>query len=151
MSVGLSAKVPRDLGAACSKDFQLWIESFQNYLCVVEIDTTLDSIQKHALLKNCIGEDGLSTSLIIISGLENDKSTNPYENIVNALTAHFVPKTNLTYEHYRFKSLYQTESVQSFINNLHAVAKDCDFGNSKIDSIPQYTQYTGSAYYWAAI
>ena len=132
MSVGLSAKVPRDLGAACSsKDFQLWIESFQNYLCVVEIDITLDSAQKHALLKNCIGEDGLR----IISGLEYDKSKNPFENLVSALTAHFVPKTNLTYERYRFRSLYQTESVQSFINNLHAVAKDCDFGNSKIDSI----------------
>ena len=51
------------------------------------------------------------------------------------MTAHFVPKTNLTYERYRFRSLYQTESIQSFVNNLHAVAKDCDFGNSKIDSI----------------
>ena len=132
MSLGISAKVPRDLEVSCtSKEFLLWLESFENYLCVVEIDTPLSSCQKHALLKNCIGEDGLG----IISGLTYEKTKDSFENLVAALTAHFDPKTNLTYERFRFRSLRQTDGVQSFVNELHAIAKNCDFENSKIDSV----------------
>ena len=132
MSLGISAKVPRDLEVSCtSKEFILWLESFENYLCVVEIDSPLTSVQKHALLKNCIGEDGLG----IISGLTYDKTKDPYTDLVAALTTYFVPKTNLTYERFRFRSLRQTDGIQSFVNELHSIGKNCDFENSKIDTV----------------
>ena len=132
MSVGFSAKVPRDLPAACnSKDFQFWLESFENYLSVVEIDTTLTSCQKNALLKNCIGEDGLR----IIAGLTYEKTKDPYENLVEALKTYFIPETNLTYERYRFRRLVQTDNIQLFVNELHNIARNCDFENSTLDSI----------------
>ena len=130
--MALLGKPPKDLVITDNpKDFEMWVESFQNYLLVVEISTTLDSNQRHALLLNCIGDDCVK----IIAGLHYDKSTKPYENLIEALKAYFIPKANLTFERYAFRCLKQTDKVMPFINELHSVAKKCDFENSKVDTV----------------
>jgi hypothetical protein len=92
---------------------------------------SLTSVQKHALLLNCIGQDAVK----IINGITYDKTTDPYEELVKELQKYFIPKANFTYERYRFRKLKQEEHIMSFVNELHCIAKKCDFDNTKIDSI----------------
>lgn len=130
--MSLIGKPPKDLVITDNpKDFEMWIEGFRNYLQVVEISTKLDSAQRHAILLNCIGDNCVK----IIAGLTYDKSSNPYENLVEALKAYFIPKANLTFERYSFRCLKQTDKIMPFVNELHTVAKKCDFENSKIDTV----------------
>lgn len=127
-------KPPRDLTITDNpKDFEQWLSTFQNYLTVVEIGKTLDSPQKHALLLNCIGEDALK----IVSGLSYDSSSSktPYENLVAALKAYFIPKKNLTYERYRFRKMSQDDNIMTFVNELHRQGKLCEFDDATVDSI----------------
>ena len=59
----------------------------------------------------------------------------PYGNLVKALNDYFVPQLNLTYERYKFRKLSQEGPVLAFVNELHNVAKNCDFDNKTVDSI----------------
>lgn len=127
-------KPPRDLLVSDNpKDFEEWLESFENYLTVIEIGKTdpLTSVQKHALALNCIGMEATK----IISGLTYDKVKSPYDSLVKALKSFFIPKANLTYERYRFRRLTQEDKIMTFVNELHCVGKKCDFANDSIDSI----------------
>ena len=80
---------------------------------------------------NCIGEEADK----VISALSYDKSTDPYEHLVTALTDYFVPQCNLTYERYRFRKLTQEGKIMPFVNELHQVAKRCDFENKGVDTV----------------
>lgn len=125
-------KPPKDFVATgVPEDFQRWLKNFETYVDVVEISATLTSAQKHALLLNCIGEDATR----VISGFSYDTKTEPYKNLVKELTSHYVPQSNLTYERYRFRKLKQEGKIMPFVNELHQVAKACDFGNVKIDTV----------------
>ena len=125
-------KPPKDFAVTGSpEDFQRWLDNFKTYLEVVEINAKLTSPQKHALLLNCIGEEADK----VISALSYVKTTDPYENLIVALTDYFVPQSNLTYERYRFRKLIQESKIMPFINELHQVAKKCDFENKAVDSI----------------
>lgn len=102
------AEAPKDLLVSNDlKEFERWIAGFENYVCVIEINRPKDkvnSVLKHAFLLNCIGDDASR----IIEGLTYDTTTDPYGNLVSALTAYFVPKSNPTFERYTFRNLKHT-------------------------------------------
>lgn len=52
-----------------------------------------------------------------------------------ALPDYFVPQPNLTYERYSLRKLTKTDKIMLFINELHQVAKKCDFVEKDVDSI----------------
>ena len=125
-------KPPRDfVVTGAPEEFERWIANFKNYLNVVEISATLTESQKHSLLLNCLGEEAAKT----VSGLTYDRNKDPYTNLVNALEAYYIPKCNVTYERYRFRSLSQESKIMPFVNELHNIAKNCDFENDTVDSV----------------
>ena len=60
---------------------------------------------------------------------EKDKK---FENLTNALTAHFEPKWNVTFATYQFAKMQQEEGEQidAFVTHLRKQAKMCDFSDS---------------------
>lgn len=119
--MSILGKPPRDLLITDNpKDFEQWITTFKHYLTVVEIGTTLNSQQKHALLLNCIGEEAIK----IISGLSYETVKDPYNSLVSALRDYFIPKANLTFERFHFRKLVQEDKLLPFLNELHRVGKN---------------------------
>ena len=112
--------------------FKTWIQIFQNYLVV--INATGDAwpvARRRAVLLHCLGTEGQR----IFYNLPNTGAT--YDTAVNALKAHFNPKTNTVAERHAFRKRSQAphESILQYVAALRDLVSTCDFGDSENEMI----------------
>lgn len=71
----------------------------------------------------------------LLSGLPGEKKK--FDEVKQALSAHFLPKRNKWAERYKFRkrSQLQHESLDSFIVELRILSLTCDFGEATDDNI----------------
>ena len=112
--------------------FKTWIQIFQNYLVV--INATGDAwpvARRRAVLLHCLGTEGQR----IFYNLPNTGAT--YDTAVNALKAHFNPKTNTVAERHAFRKRAQAlhESILQYVAALRDLVSTCDFGDRENEMI----------------
>ena len=98
---------PNSLGPAWEK----WIKRLENLLIALQIEETT---RKRALLLHYAGEDVNDIYETLVD------TTKTYDSTKTALTQHFQPKKNLTFEIYNFRKLKQDdEGKKNHINEEH--------------------------------
>ena len=79
----------------------------------------------------CIGKAALE----IHNGLPftGDEEKSDMNKVLELWEAHYIGKTNIIYERYKFnnRSQEQTESIDTYVNALRALAETCEFGTLK--------------------
>ena len=102
------------------KRWECWCDDFQTYL---EASNVTDERQNKSLLMYLGGSD-LKRIYFTLGD-----SKNIYTEAINNLNEHFLPKTNLTYERYRFNQLRPStfETIDHYVTRLRESAKRCGF------------------------
>ena len=77
-------------------EWKHWLEAFENYRIATKLNKEEDTVQRATLL-HLVGP-GVQR---LLSGLPGSKEK--YEDVTEALTAHFRPKKNKWAERYRFR------------------------------------------------
>ena len=80
-----------------SKEFQLWINNFEDYVSLLDRDYS--ATQKKALLLNCAG---LAVRRLV-EGLNISKDPDEYDGLKTALVNYFCPSTSLIFERHQFQ------------------------------------------------
>ena len=114
-------------------NWQIWKQRFQTYLIASETNTKEEAVQCAQLL-HFMGEEALHIyNTFTIADNERNKIAVLLEKFDN----YFIPKTNVTYERYKFVNLRQTpqESIEQFTTQLKNQANKCEFGNLKDDMV----------------
>nr|XP_027224731.1 uncharacterized protein LOC113816938 [Penaeus vannamei] len=102
--------------------WKAWIESFEDYLAVLEVK---DSQRKLQYLRYHMGVKTKQICKIF----PNYTSLNTYEAMVSALNQHFVPKVNKFYERFKFSNCKprHDEKIDSWVTRLKQAATLCEF------------------------
>ena len=136
-------------------DWDSYIKSFEMYFTCADIN---NAKRKLALLLYCGGKrvqqahETLNITLYDANGAILKETVNNveveidvYKVSVNALTAHFLPERNITYERNRFRAQHQLsdESSATFVTRLRKMAQTCAFEQYSADKaiIDQYIRF----------
>ena len=94
-------------------EWKFWLEAFDNYRIATKLDKEDDEVQKATLLH--LAGTGVQR---LLSGLPGDKKK--FDEVKEALSAHFLPKLNKWAERYKFRkrAQLQQESLDTFIAEL---------------------------------
>ena len=111
-------------------EWKFWLEAFDNYRIATKLDKEDDEVQKDTLLH--LAGTGVQR---LLSGLPGDKKK--FDEVKEALSAHFLPKRNKWAERYKFRkrAQLQQESLDTFIAELRMLSLTCDFGDATDDNI----------------
>lgn len=107
-----------------------WKRDFSNYADALAGEDLTDQ-RKVGLLKHVIGDEGNdifdSFTFLKEDGSVDTKPT--YATVIAKFDAHFVPKTNITFERYKFFTCVQLEgeAADSYLAKLRQLAKSCEF------------------------
>ena len=123
MSVGLTAKVPEPLSLEKrSESWKHFKREWSFYEIATKISKEEDEVRIAALL-NVIGREGVDLYETFQWQADEDKTK--IENVVR------IPRTNETYESYRFfkRSQNAGETVEAYITALYKLSATCNFGS----------------------
>ena len=111
-------------------EWKHWLEAFGNYRIATKLNKEEDTVQRATLLH--LAGPGVQR---LLSGLPGSKEK--YEDVTEALTAHFRPKKNKWAERYRFRKRAQNgnETLDTFVAELRVLSLSCDFGENVDDNI----------------
>ena len=108
------------------QEWQLWKQSWDNYVIVSRLDKQPMKYQT-AMFLNTIGTSGLR----IYNGfqLEEEADSGNLQQICEKFEAYAIGEVNETYERYIFNKRIQQadESFDAYASNLHVLAKTCNF------------------------
>ena len=115
--------------------WETWLARFDNYLIAANI--TEDERQRAQLLHGG-GEDVFDVYLTFDSS-----SITSYNDLKDALTAHFSPKRNREYEIYLFRleKQSQSETLDSYVIRLKRLGKHCQFADMDTELKSQVIQH----------
>ncbi|XP_070550464.1 uncharacterized protein [Ptychodera flava] len=113
-----------------SQRWKKWRRAFELYL--VGKGVTAEA-QKRALLLHTAG---LEVQEIYFTLVGEDSEKN-YEDTLQVLNNHFVPKANIPFERHMFRQIAQTsdETVDQFVCRLRQRASTCDFAEKEDEHI----------------
>ena len=123
---------PMSLEGNVAENWTTWRRRFENYMIASEMSKKDETIQCAQLL-HYIGEDvfKIYTTFTIV---EADK--NKIAKLWNAFENYFIPKSNTTYQRYRFFTKKQeNEPIEQYITELKQLAMKCNFGTLEDDLI----------------
>ena len=109
-----------------SSEWTRWIRRFERFRIATELDKKEEEKQVNALIYTMDDEaDDIITSFDL-----NEVDMKSYETVKNKFETHFIAKRNVIFERAKFNVRVQTEDelVESFITDLHCLAKHCEFG-----------------------
>ena len=112
-------------------EWKLFKPMWQNYSSIAKIDSQTDEYQ-HALFLHTVGPEALT----LYNGM-HIPDPHTLKDIIDGFDAHFVGKTNDTYEHYVFNSWNQgtAEPIEDYIAALRTLSKTCNFCDCMRDSL----------------
>ncbi|XP_046629996.1 uncharacterized protein LOC124310228 [Neodiprion virginianus] len=124
---------PREFEFTKPEAWPVWIKRFERYLSVAGL-TNKSEKEKVDLLCYTMGEEAEDILLRIFPNLVNETL---YSEVKKKFDEYFSPKKNVIFERYKFNSRFQeeSESVDSFITALHALAEKCEYETLKDDLI----------------
>lgn len=104
-----------------------WYHAFQTYLLAAGIDA-LPVPRKLALLEHCLGTEG-QCILSTIDIQHPAEGQARYQQVVDALDAHFGSRVTVITERHRFRQRIQAsgESIKQFVSALRQLATKCQF------------------------
>lgn len=110
-----------------------WYGSFEYYIAATGVD---QDAQKRALLLHVAGPEVQEVFSTFTATCDN------YNNTVEALKAHFLPKTNKRYERVLFRQINQEarESSDNFVTRLRKLAESCDFHDVEDAIVDQFIE-----------
>ena len=111
-------------------EWKFWLDAFDNYRIATKLDKESDDVQKATLLH--LAGTGVQR---LLSGLPGENKK--FEEVKQALSAHFQPKRNKWAERHKFRkrAQLQHESLDTFIAELRMLSLTCDFGEANDDNI----------------
>ena len=114
-----------------------WISKFETMITALGITNTT---RKRALLLHYAGDEVFDLVDTMTEEQKGD-STN-YDKLKQALSSHFEPKKNLTYETFKFRQMNQLEgeSVEQFCTRLRKQLSLCEFDNPDRELVNQIVQ-----------
>ena len=107
------------------EDFEAYIERIRHYYTANDIKP-----EKHAsVLLTLIGPKGFTLASNILA--PKSLSSVTFQEIVDALIAHYRPKKIIIYERFKFHSCVQSsnESISDYIAAIKKLARTCDYGD----------------------
>ena len=115
------------------EDWIRWIRRFERFRKATGLDQKSGDNQVNTLVYS-MGEE--ADDIMISFGLTADDAKQ-YELVKNRFESHFIVKRNIIFERAKFnlRSQQQGESVETFITDLHCLAKHCEFGVLKDERI----------------
>lgn len=119
---------PLSLQGNLAINWKKWYQSFKLYMTASELSEESEK-RKVAVFLHMIGQD----SLDIFNSFGVDENIIKLSDLVKRFEEYFVPKTNVTYESFKFFTRKQTqnESIDDFMTDLVNLSKTCEFGNLK--------------------
>ena len=110
-----------------SSEWTRWIRRFERFRIATELDKKEEEKQLVNALIYTMGDEADD---IITSFDLNEVDMKSYETVKNKFETHFIAKRNVIFERAKFNVRVQTEDelVESFITDLHCLAKHCEFG-----------------------
>lgn len=104
-----------------AQKWSTWKRSLQTYLLALNIT---DENQKRAILLHCGGEQ-------LQDIFDTLPTTGTFDEALIALTTHFEPRTNVTFQRHRFRQEEQgNDSCDLFMTRLRTAAKRCQFADA---------------------
>ena len=118
---------PRSKFSFKSSEWTRWIRRFERFRIATELDKKEEEKQLVNALIYTMGDEADD---IITSFDLNEVDMKSYETVKNKFESHFIAKRNVIFERAKFNVRVQTEDklVESFITDLHCLAKHCEFG-----------------------
>ena len=110
--------------------WKFWLDAVHNYRIATKLDKEREEVQTATLVH--LAGTGVQR---LLSGLPGEKKK--FEEVKQALSAHFQPKRNKWAERYKFRkrAQLQHESLDTFIEELRMLSLTCDFGEAADDNI----------------
>ncbi|XP_060881536.1 uncharacterized protein K02A2.6-like [Metopolophium dirhodum] len=118
-------------------DFSSWIERFELYVLLNEIN----SHKKKLMFLTLLGNDGYVLVRDLCTPFKPvDKS---YDTLKEMLSNYINPKPNVLTERYKFKERKQgsEETISQFVTALKKLSQYCEFGNNLDDSLRDQVVY----------
>lgn len=115
---------PLSLSGNVANNWKKWYQSFTIYLQATGLCQASDE-RKIALLLHSMGPN-----ILEIYNTFNPKEVGTYTYLIKQFDDYFLPRTNITYENYRFFTRYQKidESLEDFMTDLINKSRSCEFG-----------------------
>lgn len=108
------------------QEWEKWIRRFERFRLASNLNLSSEANQVNTLIY-CMGDEADD----ILRGLNlTNARRQQYKPVKDAFDKYFVPKKNVIYERAKFNRRVQsgTETVDSFITALYALAQNCDYG-----------------------
>ncbi|KAL7859464.1 hypothetical protein SRHO_G00146110 [Serrasalmus rhombeus] len=125
-SATFSINPPESLDFSKPQDWEKWIRRFERFRVASDLDKSSEANQVNTLIY-CMGDEADD----VLRGLRiTDEQKLVYSSVKDGFTNFFVPKKNVIYQRAKFNMRVQepTESADSFITALYALAEDCGYG-----------------------
>lgn len=128
--IGLNVQCPDKFNFTIPAGWPQWKKRFDRYMSVSGLSQKTDA-EKIDILRYLMGEE----SEQIVAQWKTKPTT--YQRALDAFEKHFIPSRNVIFERFKFNSRVQQpgESVDQFINSLHALSDFCEFGNLREELI----------------
>ncbi|CAB3990219.1 Hypothetical predicted protein [Paramuricea clavata] len=116
-----------------SSEWTRWIRRFERFRIAPELDKKEEAKQVNALIYT-MGDE--ADDIITSFGL-SEQEIKSYETVRDKFENHYIAKRNVIFERAKFNVRIQDENepVESFITDLHCLAKYCEFGVLKVQLI----------------
>lgn len=120
-------KLPPNLNISndnAASEWKFWLTNFEDYLIISGKDKHSDLV-KLSLLRNMMGPEAAR----IVSTIPNIGSEKKYTNVIEAITAHINPRTNVVFERFKFNERKQLEGepFDSFLTDCRHLIKSCEY------------------------
>ena len=116
------------------KEWKQWRQIWDAYEEVTELRNKTSRLRVATFI-TCIGKEALE----VHNGLpfQSDEEKADINKVLELWANHCIGKTNIIYERYKFNNRLQeqTETIDTYITTLRALAETCEFGTLKDDLI----------------
>ena len=113
-----------------SKEWKQWRQVWDAYEEVTDLRSKTSRLRVATFI-TCIGKEALEIHNGLPFRSEEEKSD--ITKVLELWETHCIGKTNIIYERYKFnnRSQEQTESIDTYVTALRALAETCEFGTLK--------------------
>lgn len=125
-SATFSINPPESFDFSKPHEWEKWIRRFERFRVASDLDKSSQANQVNTLIY-CMGDEADD----VLKGLRlTEDERLDYSAVKEGFTSFFVPKKNVIYQRAKFNMRAQgpTESADSFITALYALAEECEYG-----------------------